>query len=578
MKNYSLNFFRREWISSFLLLKKIGEVRTIDLVKIIICTISLTILEGLGVTLILPLLDFVKSEGLIEISSSNNKITNYIIFLIDYVGLPVKFYILSIMIGLIIISRQYIGLIQVLITSRVKTNCELNIRNKIYDSTFQSSPNAIENLGNGSYVELSVSQSNTASLFINYIIQYATSLILCIAYAMIALIISPKVAIITMLIGIIVIFFSFKIIKKIKTITKANVQEMKKFSKHISESYLSWKIIKIYNTYRYESNKNLIFLKNIRSQEYLVSKQFALSKLFITLTVIISLLIILNFAILYIDIQTNVLFLLSIMCLRLIPNVLTIVAYQARINSASISVNRIFDVISSLNKEKEKDIGVKIFPAKGDIVFQDLSFKYIGSDKYVLKEFNAIIKRNKVTTVLGPSGVGKTTLIEIMMRLLSGYKGNILIDDIDINDIKLDEFRNNISLLPQSSIIFDDTVTANIKYGQNNISDSEIAIAAKLANADGFINKLPQKYDTVLGERGNSLSGGQIQRIALARLLISKGNILILDEPTSSLDNEAAKQILAALNNIKQTNKYTIIIISHSKDVIAIGDKTIKLI
>ena len=95
------------------------------------------------------------------------------------------------------------------------------------------------------------------------------------------------------------------------------------------------------------------------------------------MTVIISLLIILNFAILYIDIQTNVLFLLSIMCLRLIPNVLTIVAYQARINSASISVNRIFDVISSLNKEKEKDIGVKIFPAKGDIVFQDLSFKYI---------------------------------------------------------------------------------------------------------------------------------------------------------------------------------------------------------
>ena len=162
MKNYLLNFFRREWISSFLLLKKIGGVRTIDLVKIIICTISLTILEGLGVTLILPLLDFVKTEGVIEISSSNNKITNYIIFLIDYVGLPVKFYILSIMIGLIIILRQYIGLIQVLITSRVKTNCELNIRNKIYDSTFQSSPNAIENLGNGSYVELSVSQSNTS--------------------------------------------------------------------------------------------------------------------------------------------------------------------------------------------------------------------------------------------------------------------------------------------------------------------------------------------------------------------------------------------------------------------------------
>jgi len=258
--------------------------------------------------------------------------------------------------------------------------------------------------------------------------------------------------------------------------------------------------------------------------------------------------------------------------------VFTIVSYQARIYAASMSVNRIFDVLNTLNNAKEKDIGVKMFPKNGDIVIEDLSFKYMGSDKYVLKKFNAIIKRNKVTTVIGPSGVGKTTLIEIMMRLLASYEGNVLIGNIDINNIKLGEFRNNISLLPQSSIIFDDTVSANIKYGQRNISDSEITMASKLANADSFINELPKKYDTILGERGNSLSGGQIQRIALARLLVSKGNTLILDEPTSSLDHEAAKQILDALNNIKKTNKYTIIIISHSKDVIAIGDQTIKLI
>jgi len=565
-------------MTSFITLKKIGEVSRIDLVKIIFFTLSLSILEGIGVTLILPLLDFVRSEGIIEISSSNNKVTNYIIFLIKSIGLPVKFYILSIIIGLIIILRQYIGFIQLLIITRVKTNCELNIRKKIFYSTLQSSPNAIENLGNGSYVELSVNQSNKASMFINYIIQYITSLIICISYVLIAFIVSPEVATITLLIGIIVIFFSLKIIKNIKNLTKVNVKEMKGFSKHISEAYLSWKIIKIYNTYKYESSKNFKMLKNIRNQEYLIAKSLGLSRLFITLTVIMSLLIILNFAILYVNIQTNVLFLLSIMCLRLIPNVLTIVSYQARIYAASMSVNRIFDVLNTLNNEKEKDIGEKMFPKNGDIVIEDLSFKYMGSDKYVLKKFNAIIKRNKVTTVIGPSGVGKTTLIEIMMRLLASYEGNVLIGNIDINNIKLGEFRNNISLLPQSSIIFDDTVSANIKYGQRNISDSEITMASKLANADSFINELPKKYDTILGERGNSLSGGQIQRIALARLLVSKGNTLILDEPTSSLDHEAAKQILDALNNIKKTNKYTIIIISHSKDVIAIGDQTIKLI
>jgi len=256
---------------------------------------------------------------------------------------------------------------------------------------------------------------------------------------------------------------------------------------------------------------------------------------------------------------------------------MSIVSYQTRISIAAVSVKRIFDVIHSLNKEKEIDIGKKTFPNKGNIIFKNLSFRYKGTDKYILKKFNAVINRNKVTTIIGPSGVGKTTLIEIIMRLLTPYEGNIFINNTNINEIKLNAFRNNISLLPQTSIIFDDTISANIRYGKRDISDKEIMIAAKLSNAHDFINELPNKYDSVLGERGNSLSGGQIQRIALARLLVSKGNILILDEPTSSLDDEASNKILNAINNIKKINKYTIIIISHSKDVIQIGDKIIQL-
>ena len=577
MKYYSFNILKREWIKSFIVLKNIGQVHTNDLIKIMFYTFVITILEGIGVTLILPLLDFVNNAGILEISDSNNKVTNYFIFLIDYIGLPVKFYILSIIIGLIIGLRQYMGFIQLLVLTRVKTNCDLNIRNKIFYNTFQSSPNAIENLGAGSYVELVVSQSNKASLFINYIVQYITAIVLCIIYALIAVFISLEVSIITMVIGITVIIFSYQIINKIKNIAKLNVEELKGFSKYLSESYLSWKIIKIYNTYKYENNRNLKWLKNIRHQDYLVQKGFGISKLFITLTIVISLLFILNFGILYVNIETNILFLLSIMCLRLIPNVMSIVSYQTRISIAAVSVKRIFDVIHSLNKEKEIDIGKKTFPIKGNITFKNLSFRYMGTDKYILKKFNAVINRNKVTTIIGPSGVGKTTLIEIIMRLLAPYEGNIFINNTNINEIKLNAFRNNISLLPQTSIIFDDTISANIRYGKRDISDKEIMIAAKLSNAHDFINELPNKYDSVLGERGNSLSGGQIQRIALARLLVSKSNILILDEPTSSLDNKAANKILDAINNIKKTNKYTIMIVSHSKAVRQIGDKIIQL-
>ena len=579
MKNYSFNLLKREWLESFYKLQKIGLVSNYNLIKIIIYTILLTILEGIGVTLILPLLDFVNNaSSVIEVNSSNSKVTNYIIIIIDYLGLPAKFITLSIIIGMVIIIRQYIGFIQLLITTRIRVDCEYNLRKEIFSSTFRSSPNTIENLGNGSYVELITRQTNLASNFLTHLVSYISSLLLCLSYVIIALVVSYKVAIITMLIGIIVIMLSSKVILRIKNIAKLNMKELKGFSKYLSESFLSWKMIKIYNTYNYENERNLKWIQNINNQDFQSQKNIGFSRLFITISIIVSLLVILNFGISYAYIGTNTLLLFSIMCLRLIPIVLTIVSYQARISAALISVNRVIDEINALNKDKEQDKGKNLFPISGDIFFNDLSFKYKNTEKYVLKNFNAVIERNKVTTIIGPSGVGKTTIIEILTRILSSYEGSIKINNIDINDILLKDYRNNISLLPQASIIFDDTVSSNIKYGKSSVSDKEVEIAAKLANAHEFINELPNKYITRLGERGNSLSGGQIQRIALARLLLSDAKILILDEPTSSLDFMATNKILEALNNIKKTNKYTLIIVSHSKDVLNLSDKSIKLI
>jgi ABC-type multidrug transport system fused ATPase/permease subunit len=579
MKNYEFNLLEREWLESFYKLQKIGLVSNYNLIKIIIYTILLTILEGIGVTLILPLLDFVNNaSSVIEVNSSNSKVTNYIIIIIDYLGLPAKFITLSIIIGMVIIIRQYIGFIQLLITTRIRVDCEYNLRKEIFSSTFRSSPNTIENLGNGSYVELNTRQTNLASYFLTHLVSYISSLLLCLSYVIIALVVSYKVAIITMLIGIIVIMLSSKVILRIKNIAKLNMKELKGFSKYLSESFLSWKMIKIYNTYNYENERNLKWIQNINNQDFQSQKNIGFSRLFITISIIVSLLVILNFGISYAYIGTNTLLLFSIMCLRLIPIVLTIVSYQARISAALISVNRVIDEINALNKDKEQDKGKNLFPISGDIFFNDLSFKYKNTEKYVLKNFNAVIERNKVTTIIGPSGVGKTTIIEILTRILSSYEGSIKINNIDINDILLKDYRNNISLLPQASIIFDDTVSSNIKYGKSSVSDKEVEIAAKLANAHEFINELPNKYITRLGERGNSLSGGQIQRIALARLLLSDAKILILDEPTSSLDFMATNKILEALNNIKKTNKYTLIIVSHSKDVLNLSDKSIKLI
>jgi len=190
---------------------------------------------------------------------------------------------------------------------------------------------------------------------------------------------------------------------------------------------------------------------------------------------------------------------------------------------------------------------------------------------------NETIPFGKVTTICGKSGSGKSTLLDIISRIQGSYEGSISIDEISINDISLVNYRNNISLLSQSPFIFDDTVWSNISYGKDNISKEEIIRAAKLANANDFIVNLTDGYDTILGERGSKLSGGQIQRIVLARILVSKANIIILDEPTSALDEVSANKIIEALINIKNTNLYTLIISSHSKKIIKLGDKVIDI-
>tara|TARA_B100001250_G_C19550412_1_gene678736 strand:- start:12 stop:797 length:786 start_codon:yes stop_codon:yes gene_type:complete len=259
------------------------------------------------------------------------------------------------------------------------------------------------------------------------------------------------------------------------------------------------------------------------------------------------------------------------------PIILSIVAYQARITVSAESLNRIFQVLNDLKNNKEIDLGKKNMTFKDGIIFDNVSFKYPESNNYIFKNFNEKIPFEKVTTICGKSGSGKSTLLDLITRIYDTYDGKIKVDRVSIKDISLANYRNSISLLSQNPFIFDDSVLSNISYGNINLTKTDVINAAKLANAHDFITQLSAGYNTILGERGSKLSGGQIQRIVLARILASKAKIIILDEPTSSLDKTAAEKIIDALINIKNTSKYTLIIVSHSKRIIELGNKIINI-
>ena len=196
---------------------------------------------------------------------------------------------------------------------------------------------------------------------------------------------------------------------------------------------------------------------------------------------------------------------------------------------------------------------------KGNIRFEGVYFSY--NQKLILKNITFDIKSGMKVVIVGETGAGKSTIASLLLRFYEPERGVITIDGIDIRQIKLKSLRRNISYVSQDVFLFSDTIKENIKLGKRDAKEDEIINAAKLACAHEFISKLPNGYDTEVGERGIKLSGGERQRIALARAILKNAPILILDEATSNLDRKTEEKLLKSIEEI--TKNKTVLIIAH---------------
>lgn len=232
-----------------------------------------------------------------------------------------------------------------------------------------------------------------------------------------------------------------------------------------------------------------------------------------------------------------------------------------------------YSIFEIIDMPPEEDNGTQTPILSGKINFENVGLTY-GDDKVAIRNFNLEVNAGETIALIGRSGAGKTSLVNLLQRLQPINEGKITLDDIAIEDIKLASLRRQVSTVSQQVILFDRSVRENIAYGQlADKSDEEIIAAAKAAYAHEFIMALPQGYDTILGSQGNSLSGGQRQRLSIARALLKDAPILILDEATSALDNESEHYIQAALQNAMQSR--TTIVIAHRLSTIEQSDRIV---
>ncbi|NGX44553.1 MAG: Heterocyst differentiation ATP-binding protein HepA [Candidatus Anoxychlamydiales bacterium] len=234
---------------------------------------------------------------------------------------------------------------------------------------------------------------------------------------------------------------------------------------------------------------------------------------------------------------------------------------------------RLQQILKDDDKEYASQSGVDLKKFSQQIKFKNVSFKYKERKKPALDNFDFTFDKGKTYAIIGKSGAGKSTLVDLLLNLYPATKGSIIVDGLELDKISLSSWREKIGIVNQDIFLFHDTIEDNIRFGNEKASMEDIIKVSKLAYADDFIQKLPEKYETIVGEKGQKLSGGERQRVALARALIKNPEILILDEATAQLDSHSEKLIQDAIDNLR--NEKTIIIIAHRLSTIVNADKII---
>ena len=366
--------------------------------------------------------------------------------------------------------------------------------------------------------------------------------------------------------------------KKIKKITSGEQATMGGLNAHLQELITGIRVIRAFGMEDYETQR----FKQLNDQMYRQTFRYHLNHTlgpslveFVTSFVVVGLLLYGASRILSLEMSPGGFFTFLFTLIVILSPIKQIATWVNEIKRTSAAGERIFQIIDADTEFKDENSSVQQGRLKDKITFKQVSFSYPGTHVRVLQNINLDVKTGSTVALVGHSGAGKSTLVDLIPRFYQITEGGIFFDGVNIKDISLKNIRQKIGIVTQEIFLFNGSIRENICFGKENIPEEEMIAVAKQAYASEFIDDLPDKYETIIGERGLTLSGGQRQRLSIARALLKNPEILILDEATSALDSHSEKYIQKALARLMKNR--TTFVIAHRLSTIRQADMIVVL-
>ena len=515
-----------------------------------------SLLEGIGINAAIPVFSFITGIG----NKTDDSITRVIKNFFDFFQINYSLKYLFIFIFGLLVIRVLVLLLSNYIKIKIAAVYEEKTRGELFKLTTEANWQYLLKQKLGHLDTILITNVQYGSSLLQNISGSLMMIASLIIFLLVAINISWQITLITLILGGFIFFLFKPFLYKTRTLSRENEKINRQTAHHINENILGMKTIKTMSAGGKIIDKAREYFKTLR--ELIIKTNFLSIATSALIQPIGLLFVFIIFAVSYKTSAFNFAALAAI--IYLIQRIFTY-AQQLQQNLYSMTiaasyVNKMLEYRDEAKKYKEVDNGSDSFKFSDNFEFKNVGF-YYDNAKQILDKVNFSIKKGEMVGLIGPSGAGKTTIVDIILRLFNPTKGEILLDGKNINEIDINQWRKKIGYVSQDIFLKNDTIANNIKFYNDSITDKQMEEAAKMANIHEFILSCPDKYETVIGERGVLLSAGQRQRIVIARILARNPEILILDEATSALDNESEVQVQEVIENLK--NKVTVLLIAH---------------